>query len=899
MGFKWRLGMVHGVCVARSRLIQIQTKTSTQRKLFSLHPNRRRGTLLLRTRRARSNSSHGPFPHARQVHGAFDNDIVNHSGAAIETELKAHLLSNVNPWLAHGRAKAVAIMGFLSFLSRKTSSDRGLGRSIKTQAYDSTTAAHPPVRGKEPTDSRISKLTYALDKLQQAARKRSLAQLPVIEDPIEFENFKPAPSPGVSRFREDFDTRPNSAPDIARLNSRFRSARPISRGTSPATALRLNSNSIQKQLLPPVPPVPPIPERHHRRRRSSLESSQNRFIDILDAQGELKPANFRSRVNAAGAREFGEDVADRNIGENGHDLASPVVQAFYGIAGRGDSFDESAPPPTIAKARRNKAERSRIRQPRKRDSATSLSKVSDVSAWNSFSEVNEVDLLRPDYPRGRRTERHEEMQYANSTIKDLHQLMLDRRRSFHSFAGTHSKEGSRPRPLSLHPSMSNFHDEDAYPPSMSRTRPRTTGRGSNLHAIGNLEVEGLMEDDFDDAAPPPIIPVRARQARRRSSSYSESQNGQNELQVQPRFAQEPSIAFSRPSSSSSAEPSRPRTRSIGGTSVQQRHRLDDITEHIPVRTSSLGLQSQSCLTPTTISSAYSSNVFPRSQSQHTASTSIDASVPAPSDKFYEDELVPSLPRLGYPHLTYSPAAETDFSIDALGLPRRDNEENKSRLEFTPNLPTRDSPIMSNYVSGFTDDSDVDSFDGAQEHGVGEEGLLFNEVIYGASGGLPGLFDSFPNPQGNAQGPNRKMNRSVMSSPKSPQTKPTDRSRPRSSHTRPRAGSYKSFESRHAFTIDAQDLDAFLELEHAFLRSAGSMMASSLSANSKFNRRSMYEFEDDDDEEEARVDICTTTRSNKDLKRLDTATSRRSRRPKSAYQRRGGDDESGDAADTED
>lgn len=43
------------------------------------------------------------------------------------------------------------------------------------------------------------------------------------------------------------------------------------------------------------------------RRRSSA------FVDILDAQGELKPYDFRSRIQASGSRDYGEDVADRNI----------------------------------------------------------------------------------------------------------------------------------------------------------------------------------------------------------------------------------------------------------------------------------------------------------------------------------------------------------------------------------------------------------------------------------------------------------------------------------------------------------------------------------------------------------------------------------------------------------
>lgn len=45
--------------------------------------------------------------------------------------------------------------------------------------------------------------------------------------------------------------------------------------------------------------------------RSSL--SKRRSTDLLDAVEEFRPLDFRSRVQAAGARDYGEDVADRNI----------------------------------------------------------------------------------------------------------------------------------------------------------------------------------------------------------------------------------------------------------------------------------------------------------------------------------------------------------------------------------------------------------------------------------------------------------------------------------------------------------------------------------------------------------------------------------------------------------
>ena len=66
---------------------------------------------------------------------------------------------------------------------------------------------------------------------------------------------------------------------------------------------------------------------------SSIQTSHERaYKDLLDAQSEIKPADFRTRVTAAGARDYGEDVADRNLGENGFNLDSPEVQVFYASA---------------------------------------------------------------------------------------------------------------------------------------------------------------------------------------------------------------------------------------------------------------------------------------------------------------------------------------------------------------------------------------------------------------------------------------------------------------------------------------------------------------------------------------------------------------------------------------
>ena len=87
-----------------------------------------------------------------------------------------------------------------------------------------------------------------------------------------------------------------------------------------------------------------------------VSAQSMRFVDLLDAQSEIKPANFRIRVHAAGVRDYGEDVADRNIGENGVDLTSSKVQEFYASASPAPApsvfsaqTDQSAPAPAVTR----------------------------------------------------------------------------------------------------------------------------------------------------------------------------------------------------------------------------------------------------------------------------------------------------------------------------------------------------------------------------------------------------------------------------------------------------------------------------------------------------------------------------------------------------------------------
>ncbi|RXG48503.1 hypothetical protein VDGE_10126 [Verticillium dahliae] len=57
------------------------------------------------------------------------------------------------------------------------------------------------------------------------------------------------------------------------------------------------------------------------------------YVDLVDAQSQYVPLHFQTRIKAEGARDYGEDVADRNLGENSFDLTSPQAQAFYALTG--------------------------------------------------------------------------------------------------------------------------------------------------------------------------------------------------------------------------------------------------------------------------------------------------------------------------------------------------------------------------------------------------------------------------------------------------------------------------------------------------------------------------------------------------------------------------------------
>lgn len=183
----------------------------------------------------------------------------------------------------------------------------------------------------------------------------------LVEDASEAEDS--APAPVIPRYREGFANieRPKTAPNGA--GDSFASRRQRESVKGPPVSLMGRKPKGGKMsiaglpisepiLLSPKPrtPSPPISEpavlspqprlappsaswRYQRSQSTLSMSSGKGFIDLLDAQSELKPQGFHIRVQAAGARDFGEDVADRNMIENGLGLASSKSQEFYPTSG--------------------------------------------------------------------------------------------------------------------------------------------------------------------------------------------------------------------------------------------------------------------------------------------------------------------------------------------------------------------------------------------------------------------------------------------------------------------------------------------------------------------------------------------------------------------------------------
>lgn len=167
-----------------------------------------------------------------------------------------------------------------------------------------------------------------------------------------------APAPAVPLYGDEGMARPSTAPVGRPLSTTpavggSRSKREVRRRPPPLSFRRPQLRTVMPGSRPgsrgSEKTVTSLFGRPSGRLRASSCQSDagGGFKDLLDAQDEINPADFRTRVKAAGAKEYGEDVAARNMGQNGFDLESAHVRAFYAQPPRQPEADENRPSAAI------------------------------------------------------------------------------------------------------------------------------------------------------------------------------------------------------------------------------------------------------------------------------------------------------------------------------------------------------------------------------------------------------------------------------------------------------------------------------------------------------------------------------------------------------------------------
>lgn len=681
-------------------------------------------------------------------------------------------------------------MGLLSFLSRKSSPD-GLQHDtgIITQSYQNTTALFPPVRGEYPIGGNGKRPLESL--MQYHAFGQSQLRLD-ISSPAE----EPAPAPVVPTFRDDIVERPGTAPNGRSLagnqpnTSKTRLRRSYLSGQPPLSSSKSEQGSLRAAYPPGhlqwtdhVRSLPPVEAYRHpviarQRSNPSLRASGRGFKDILDARSELKPLDFKSRIKASGARDYGEDVADRNIGENGHNLELPQVQAFYAKATDADLLDKSkcVPMANMSSPYRRDAAvlQPRITKPHPIDPGLRTKSLNSSSA-HAYQHQRAVHVSQHSPAEAPGIRHTSDQRPTTSDAVPYHQLLNAydardaspestsersrvRRLAYRGGPPLHfsplrnaldmsvdgSGVGSPKHRLTSPPLLKQKPDvgsqdaskdnketaipadwknepahqvhahsdeHDARPPSSQRSfalKPSTkrhshtapsvasTSKGYHTHSVKPSAASSIASNHtaIDTTAPTQRHQGHSVKAARRLSLPAGISKADIDVGA---VENAPSPCINGGAArygSSNARDNHERTKSL--TSSLMRLNMEELTEAIPPRTSSLRNWSISSATPTT--SDTSSNPFPRPQSQNTATTSVD---------------------LG-----------KDFVI-----------KNTSQLSIG-DVPTLRSPKKSiafnidDYVS-----SDDDSIEPRLPRGEGEEDLLFSTAGYGTSFQLPGLFDA--------------------------------------------------------------------------------------------------------------------------------------------------------------
>ncbi|KAK8051884.1 hypothetical protein PG993_003269 [Apiospora rasikravindrae] len=687
-------------------------------------------------------------------------------------------------------------MGLFSFLSRKASQDQRDLALLKAQPYNATVAALPPIRGAYPVAGNGPNILESLQKTQRPFVK---AGEPFVD------SFSPAPI--VPRFRGEDCERPRTAPSQesrGRLDSfkgfsgSFRNE--ASAGTLESSAkgppYRLPSKSPEEGVPKPPYGLPstqhvfskPPPVFHERSAsiRSGDSGMTRGFVDLLDAQSTISPINFHQRLQAAGGKIYGEDVADRNIRENGFNLDLPAIRAFY------EQPSREAPLPPSGNTSRSDASADLKSRARKRHSigATLRTKSSTLSDKGSFPERTSsvVPSIPPEYRTSKAKKNEESTATKASRRKSMPGYIVssspaDRSRSSSTMSKQHTKNqdaNSFPTelqergknlasvPIADDKSIKSYGSNrrsvlvkshgDSFVLSEPNNDEADYGVARRISVLYPLVVDSSRPKSMHrDTASHTIISVSGQSPSKRTSIHSM----QSPLQLNPpdvshSGSRSPILEPGRSkhdlgsisdlhdtTSHASAQLQQPRSPCLGSSHIYQNSN-DGSSVHAKGRACSLAstsgrgarrldiegsipertssIRQWSMDSTTATLSSLSSNPF-RPHSRHTANTSVD--------------LMPYVKGVNSSRETFGSAAYHTAS---------ENYSQPSVSAISPLSPQSGFNVRTEPCTNFNIDdelsSDDDDFSPRHPRGSGEEDLIFNPSGYGFDAGeLPGL----PNP----------------------------------------------------------------------------------------------------------------------------------------------------------
>lgn len=175
-------------------------------------------------------------------------------------------------------------------------------------------------------------------------------------------------------------------------------------------------------------------------------------------------------MKASGARDYGEDVADRNIGENGVDLESDKVQAFYATNGGSPRDRHNGAFAAPARAQFGDKEQT-FKPPRRHDSLDNEARTKSLTSASLGQVPFRTNMFNPESSLSREPI----MESVSETIRGR------RRQSLGAYIPTTPSNATNGRTLSLRKSTA---DASGSPSARQHKRRSTLGGEAPLNELG-------------------------------------------------------------------------------------------------------------------------------------------------------------------------------------------------------------------------------------------------------------------------------------------------------------------------------------------------------------------------------------------------------------------------------